>query len=97
MVVVVILAVAHGAIYRQGVPVPSRARRRGVGELQDVIGAALGGEIYYATWSGQFAEVMRRIAVPMVGGMISSTVLTLILIPAIYTLVKERGLKRRHW
>ncbi len=31
---------------------------------------------------------MRRIAVPMIGGMISSTVLTLIVIPAIYGLVK---------
>jgi Cu(I)/Ag(I) efflux system membrane protein CusA/SilA len=29
------------------------------------------------------SEVMQRIAVPMVGGMISSTLLTLIVIPAI--------------
>jgi Cu(I)/Ag(I) efflux system membrane protein CusA/SilA len=35
---------------------------------------------------------MRRIAAPMVGGMVSSTVLTLIVIPAIYALVKGRGL-----
>jgi Cu(I)/Ag(I) efflux system membrane protein CusA/SilA len=42
-------------------------------------------------WStGAGSEVMRRIAAPMVGGMISSTVLTLIVIPAIYALVKER-------
>jgi Cu(I)/Ag(I) efflux system membrane protein CusA/SilA len=40
-------------------------------------------------WStGTGSEIMRRIAVPMVGGMISSTVLTLIVIPAIYGLVK---------
>jgi copper/silver efflux system protein len=40
-------------------------------------------------WStGTGSEVMRRIAVPMVGGMISSTILTLIVIPAIYGLVK---------
>ena len=40
-------------------------------------------------WStGTGSEVMRRIAVPMIGGMISSTVLTLIVIPAIYGLVK---------
>jgi Cu(I)/Ag(I) efflux system membrane protein CusA/SilA len=32
---------------------------------------------------------MSRIAAPMVGGMISSTVLTLMVIPAIYALVKE--------
>jgi Cu(I)/Ag(I) efflux system membrane protein CusA/SilA len=41
-------------------------------------------------WStGAGSEVMRRIAAPMVGGMISSTVLTLVVIPAIYALVKE--------
>jgi len=41
-------------------------------------------------WStGAGSEVMSRIAAPMVGGMISSTVLTLIVIPAIYALVKE--------
>ncbi len=44
--------------------------------------------------SGTGSEVMRRIAAPMVGGMISSTVLTLIVIPAIYALVKEFTLRR---
>ena len=40
-------------------------------------------------WShGTGAEVMQRIAVPMIGGMISSTLLTLIVIPAIYAVVK---------
>src|SRR5437588_2050743 len=40
-------------------------------------------------WSnGTGAEVMQRIAVPMIGGMVSSTLLTLIVIPAIYALVK---------
>jgi len=42
--------------------------------------------------TGTGSEVMRRIAAPMVGGMISSTILTLIVIPAIYALVKERRL-----
>ncbi|MBK8759600.1 MAG: efflux RND transporter permease subunit [Sulfuritalea sp.] len=46
-------------------------------------------------WStGTGSEVMSRIAAPMVGGMISSTVLTLIVIPAIYALVKEWSLRR---
>ena len=40
------------------------------------------------------SEVMSRIAAPMVGGMISSTVLTLAVIPAIYALVKQWRLKR---
>ena len=40
-------------------------------------------------WShGTGSEVMQRIAVPMIGGMVSSTVLTLVVIPAIYALVK---------
>jgi Cu(I)/Ag(I) efflux system membrane protein CusA/SilA len=40
-------------------------------------------------WStGAGSEVMSRIAAPMVGGMISSTILTLAVIPAIYALVK---------
>jgi Cu(I)/Ag(I) efflux system membrane protein CusA/SilA len=44
-------------------------------------------------WStGTGSEIMQRIAVPMIGGMMSSTLLTLIVIPAIYGLVKERGL-----
>jgi Cu(I)/Ag(I) efflux system membrane protein CusA/SilA len=39
-------------------------------------------------WShGAGSEVMQRIAVPMIGGMISSTVLTLVVIPAIYALL----------
>ena len=46
-------------------------------------------------WStGAGSEVMRRIAAPMVGGMISSTVLTLVVIPAIYALVKEWGMRK---
>ncbi|MBI0537438.1 efflux RND transporter permease subunit [Roseomonas sp. KE2513] len=47
-------------------------------------------------WSkGTGSEVMQRIAVPMVGGMVSSTVLTLLVIPAIYSLVKGWSLPRR--
>jgi Cu(I)/Ag(I) efflux system membrane protein CusA/SilA len=46
-------------------------------------------------WShGTGSEVMQRIAVPMIGGMVSSTILTLLVIPAIYALVKARGLTR---
>ncbi|MBL8421488.1 MAG: efflux RND transporter permease subunit [Dechloromonas sp.] len=40
--------------------------------------------------TGTGAEVMSRIAAPMVGGMISSTILTLAVIPAIYALLKSR-------
>lgn len=41
-------------------------------------------------WStGTGSEVMQRIAVPMVGGMLSSTILTLVVIPALYALVRR--------
>ncbi len=47
-------------------------------------------------WStGTGSEVMRRIAAPMVGGMISSTLLTLIVIPAIYSQIKEFSIRAR--
>ncbi|MGD9925186.1 MAG: hypothetical protein AB7V13_27625, partial [Pseudorhodoplanes sp.] len=38
--------------------------------------------------------VMQRIAVPMIGGMVSSTVLTLVVIPAVYGLIKGWRLPR---
>ena len=41
--------------------------------------------------SGAGGSVMKRIAAPMIGGMVSSTVLTLLVIPAVYALWKERG------
>ncbi|HEV2150083.1 MAG TPA: CusA/CzcA family heavy metal efflux RND transporter [Longimicrobiaceae bacterium] len=44
--------------------------------------------------TGAGADVAKRIAAPMVGGMISSTILTLIVIPAVYSLWKEWELKR---
>jgi Cu(I)/Ag(I) efflux system membrane protein CusA/SilA len=47
-------------------------------------------------WShGTGAEVMQRIAVPMIGGMVSSTVLTLVVIPAIYAVVKGFSVRKR--
>ena len=46
--------------------------------------------ILWATGTG--AEVMQRIAVPMIGGMVSSTILTLVVIPAIYAIVHGMGL-----
>jgi copper/silver efflux system protein len=47
-------------------------------------------------WStGTGSEIMQRIAVPMIGGMISSTILTLIVIPAIYGVVKGMTVSRR--
>ncbi|MDX1000819.1 CusA/CzcA family heavy metal efflux RND transporter [Sinorhizobium medicae] len=47
-------------------------------------------------WStGAGSEIMQRIAVPMIGGMVSSTLLTLVVIPAVYGLVKGWRLPAR--
>jgi Cu(I)/Ag(I) efflux system membrane protein CusA/SilA len=44
--------------------------------------------ILWATGAG--SEVMRRIAVPMIGGMVSATALTLVVIPLLFALVREK-------
>ncbi len=43
---------------------------------------------------GTGADVMKRIAAPMVGGVITSTLLELVIYPAIYMLWKGRGFKK---
>ena len=45
--------------------------------------------------SGTGSEVMKRIAAPMVGGMLSATVLTLVVVPAIYGLWRGMGLQKK--
>ena len=78
--------------------VESRAKaraKRGSGSDDVLLQMALQGTGVDPLWStGTGSEVM-RIAVPMIGGMVSSTVLTLVVIPAVYALVKGYGLPRR--
>ena len=45
--------------------------------------------------SGTGSEVMRRIAAPMVGGMLSAALLTLVVIPSVFLLWKRRGISPR--
>jgi Cu(I)/Ag(I) efflux system membrane protein CusA/SilA len=44
--------------------------------------------------SGTGSEVMRRIAAPMVGGMVSATILALVVIPSVFLLWKSMGIKK---
>lgn len=47
-------------------------------------------------WStGTGADVMKRIAAPMVGGMLTATLLTLVVIPAIYLVWRRWQVRRR--
>ena len=43
--------------------------------------------------SGTGSEVMSRIAAPMVGGMVSAIILTLLILPAIYLMWRKQQLK----
>lgn len=46
------------------------------------------------SWTtGTGADVMKRIAAPMIGGMLSSTVLTLLVIPVLYAFWRGRWSK----
>jgi len=58
------------------------------------VAAIIAGLLPIMLGSGTGSEVMRRIAAPMVGGMISATVLTLIVIPALFLLWRSRGAAR---
>ena len=74
-------AIEHGAV--------NRLRPK----LMTVAAIMLG--LLPALWShGTGAEVMQRIAAPMVGGMVTSTVLTLLLIPVLYYFWRSRVVTR---
>ena len=74
-------AIEHGAV--------NRVRPK----LMTVLAIMLG--LVPALWSqGTGADVMKRIAAPMVGGMITSTVLTLVVIPVLYFLWRRRGIEQ---
>jgi hypothetical protein len=53
-----------------------------------------GGLLPIMLGSGKGSEFMRRIAAPMVGGIVSATILTLAVIPAVFLLWQEWKLKR---
>ena len=58
------------------------------------VAAIIAGLLPIMLGSGTGSEVMRRIAAPMVGGMVSATLLTLIIIPSVFLLWKKSGLKK---
>jgi len=52
------------------------------------VSAIIAGLLPIMLGGGTGSEVMRRIAAPMVGGMVSATALTLVVIPAVYFIWK---------
>ena len=57
------------------------------------VAAIIAGLLPIMLGSGTGSEVMRRIAAPMVGGMVSATLLTLVVIPAVFLIWKQSGCK----
>ncbi len=58
--------------------------------------AAIMGGLFPIMWTtGAGADVMKRIAAPMIGGMVSSTILTLLVIPALYMIWRGQFLAKR--
>ncbi|SEF50638.1 efflux RND transporter permease subunit [Nitrosomonas ureae] len=74
-------AVVQGAVYR-------------IRPVMMTIAGSVIGLLPVMLSTGTGSEIMRRIAAPMVGGMVSATILTLIIFPAVYALVKEIPLQR---
>jgi len=58
------------------------------------VSAIIGGLLPIMWTTGTGADVMKRIAAPMIGGMVTATVLTLIVIPVLYALWRWREVKR---
>jgi Cu(I)/Ag(I) efflux system membrane protein CusA/SilA len=56
------------------------------------VAAIMGGLLPIMWTTGTGADVMKRIAAPMIGGMVSSTMLTLLVIPVLYALWRGRSL-----
>jgi Cu(I)/Ag(I) efflux system membrane protein CusA/SilA len=44
--------------------------------------------------AGTGSEVMQRIAAPMVGGMVTAPLLSMLVVPAVYLLIRRRALRR---
>ena len=58
------------------------------------VSAIIAGLVPIMFGTGTGSEVMQRIAAPMFGGMVSATILTLLVIPAVYFLWKKRAVAR---
>jgi Cu(I)/Ag(I) efflux system membrane protein CusA/SilA len=59
------------------------------------VAAIIAGLLPIMLGGGTGSEVMRRIAAPMVGGMVSATVLALVVIPAVFLLWKQHEIRKR--
>ena len=105
----VVMLVYLNQAYKHHIEVKGRVHTPSVAELKTAVidgalmrvrpimmtvAAIIAGLLPIMLGSGTGSEVMRRIAAPMVGGMVSATVLTLVVIPALFFLIKRTHLER---
>jgi Cu(I)/Ag(I) efflux system membrane protein CusA/SilA len=64
--------------------------KKGLRPIMMTVVTIIGGLLPIMLLGGTGSEVMRRIAAPMIGGMVSVTLLSLVVIPAVYLLWKQR-------
>jgi Cu(I)/Ag(I) efflux system membrane protein CusA/SilA len=104
----VVMLVYLNQAYRRYHELATKEQRAvGIGELRQAViegallrvrpvmmtvAAIIAGLLPIMLGGGTGSEVMRRIAAPMVGGMVSATVLTLLVIPAAFLLWRRRGM-----
>jgi Cu(I)/Ag(I) efflux system membrane protein CusA/SilA len=106
---VVMLVYLNQAIRRHMADAQSAGRSLALGDVQQAVidgallrvrpimmtvAAIIAGLLPIMLGSGTGSEVMRRIAAPMVGGMVSATILTLVVIPALFLIWRSRGTTR---
>ena len=102
---VIMLVYLNQAIRQHNANAAAEGRAPGIADVQQAVidgallrvrpimmtvAAIIAGLLPIMLGSGTGSEVMRRIAAPMIGGMISATILTLIVIPALFLLWRER-------
>ncbi len=103
---VVMLVYLNQAIRRRMAEAQAAGRSLTLGDVQQAViegallrvrpimmtvAAIIAGLLPIMLGGGTGSEVMRRIAAPMVGGMVSATILTLIVIPALFLFWRGRG------
>ena len=101
---VVMLVYLNQAIRRHAAAARESGRSPGIADIEQAVidgallrvrpimmtvAAIIAGLLPIMLGGGTGSEVMRRIAAPMVGGMISATILTLVVIPAMFLLWRE--------
>jgi Cu(I)/Ag(I) efflux system membrane protein CusA/SilA len=102
VVMLVYLDEAYERRMREGRMVDSQDLRDAImeGAVQRVrpkmmtVAAIMGGLLPIMWTTGTGADVMKRIAAPMIGGMVTSTILTLLVIPVLYALWRWREVKQ---